>query len=719
MSESLFSASWYRVAGMRPRLRSHAVVHRHLYRGRVWYVMQDRSSGRFHRFSPNAYFVIGLMDGRRTLQQIWDAACERLGDDAPTQEEVINLLSMLHRGDVLQSDIAPDQNELQQRNVQQERLRLKQYIQNPLALRIPLVDPERLLEWMKPAAQVLFGPLGAVLWLVVVGWAVVLAGMHWSDLSANVADRLLSAQNLLLIGLVFPVTKALHELGHAAAVKARGGEVHEMGVMLLVLMPIPYVDASASLAFREKRERIVVGAAGMMTELFVAALAMFVWVSVEPGVVRALAYNVMLIAGISTVVFNANPLLRFDGYYILADVLEIANLGQRANAHLGYLVSRYLFGVKTAVARGATPGERRWFVFYAIASFAYRMIVMVSIALLVAERYFVIGVLLSLWAVYSMLLQPLAKKVAWLFTTSELHARRTRALTLVGLTVGAVAATLLWVPAPAWTRADGVTVAPIDSHVRASADGFVREVLARPGQVVEPGDALIVAEDPELVARSRVLEAQLNEYRARFAAAHEDRVQRDILREEIAHLESRLELARKRVAELTVRSPARGIFVMEQPEDAPGRFVQRGELLAYVMDYSQVAVQVVVPQGEVDLIRQLTQRVELRRVERIAEVLTAKVKRVVPAATDQLPSPALSAQGGGDIVVDPQAKAAGRPGELKALSTLFVFELEFAGGAPLRALGSRIYARFELQPEPLGRQWYRVVRRIFLKRLNV
>ena len=136
--------------------------------------------------------------------------------------------------------------------------------------------------------------------------------------------------------------KALHECGHGFATKVLGGEVHEAGIILLALMPVPYVDASAASAFRSKGQRVLVGAGGMLVELFLASLALFVWLLVEPGPVRAVAWNVMLIGGVSTLVFNANPLLRFDGYYILADAIDIPNLGSRANAWLGWTAERHL-----------------------------------------------------------------------------------------------------------------------------------------------------------------------------------------------------------------------------------------------------------------------------------------------------------------------------------------------------------------------------------------
>ena len=173
-----------------------------------------------------------------------------------------------------------------------------------------------------------------MIWLLTVLSAPVLVGMHWDELSEDVADRILSAEGLLLTAMAFPVLKFFHELGHAYATKIAGGEVHELGVMLLVFAPVPYVDASASIAFRSKWRRVLVGAAGMLTELFIAALAMFVWVMVEPGLVRSLCFQTVLIAGVSTVLFNINPLLRFDGYYILSDLHRDAQSGSAVDAPL-------------------------------------------------------------------------------------------------------------------------------------------------------------------------------------------------------------------------------------------------------------------------------------------------------------------------------------------------------------------------------------------------
>lgn len=720
--ESLFSTSWYRVAELRPRLRSHALIHRHLYRGQIWYVLQDSSSGRFHRFSPIANVVIGLMDGQRTLREIWELACERLGDDAPTQDEVIGILSSLHRADVLRSDVRPDMQELHERHVKQERMKLKQYIQNPLSLRFPLFDPDRLLNWMNHLSRHFFGPFGALLFLCAAAWATLTVGQNWAELSGDVTDHLFATENLFLIALVFPFAKIVHEFGHALAIKARGGEVHEMGVMLLVLMPIPYLDASSSLAFREKRDRMLVGSAGMLSELCLAALALLVWVSVEPGLVRALAYNVMLVAGVSTLVFNINPLLRFDGYYIFSDFLEIPNLGQRANAYFTYLVKHHLLRLKSALAGHDTQSERSWFVFYAIASFAYRITLTFSIALMVAQKYFIFGILLAIWSLYNSLILPLAKQFQFLFSSRDLRGQRAQALGTVGGILILAGVFVFQVPVPSWSRTEGVAFAPESSQVRAATDGFITSVVAQPNQTVAPGQTLLVMEDLELGARRNILQAQVNEQQARYTAAFDEPVQRNIIRDELQHLQARLQDSTKRMGELVVRSPAQGIFLISDAGDLPGRFVRRGELLGYVIDYSRITVQVVVAQDDIDLVRKMTRRVELRSVENIPDLLVATVKRVVPGATNQLPGEALGARGGGTLALDPSANSgAGHNPQTTAAASVFVFELELDDrkALPLRHIGSRIYARFEREPEPIGTQAYRAARRVFLSLFNV
>ena len=714
MSESLFSQYWYRVATLQPRLRAHTQIHRHRYRGELWYVLQDHSTGQFHRFSPEAYLLIAMMDGERALEQIWEAACARLGDDMPTQDEVIGLLGQLHRADVLQADMPPDILSMHERARETRRKKLLMQLRSPLGIRIPLLDPERMLNAGFPMLRPLLGRAGVALWLLTVMVAVVLAAMHWRPLTENLADRVLSLENLMLLWLVYPVVKGIHEFGHAFAVKRWGGEVHEMGIMLLVFMPVPYVDASAASAFREKRERMLVGAAGILVEMFLAAVAMIVWVSVEPGAVRAIAFNTMLIAGVSTLLFNGNPLLRFDAYYVLADYLELPNMGARGNRYLGYLIKRYVLRLTELHTPVGSRREGLWLSFYAVLSFVYRLFIMGSIALFVAGKFFFLGVLLAMIAIVTSLGLPIVHLFKHMGNDPDLHTRRPLAYGALFATVFALSALLLWLPLPSNTVAQGVVWAPEQAQLRAGAGGFVSEVLAVSGSTVSKNDALILCQDEELLAQVAVAKAQLREARARHQLAMvEDRTEADIAKEEIRQLEQSLAEMEQRAEQLTVRSPAEGVFLAADADDLPGRYMQRGGLLGYVADYDDVRVRVVVRAADIDQVRNHTRKVEARLSSSLYEVWAADIRQQVPAATRELPSAALGISGGGAIALDPNETE--RP---LAFEPIFQFELNLPA-AYVERIGERVFVRFQHDPEPLAARMVRGLRRLLLRHLDI
>jgi putative peptide zinc metalloprotease protein len=714
MSFDLLSPSWYRVAELRPRLRSHVRIHRHHYRGELWYVLEDRVSRRMHRFNPVAYYVIGLMDGYRTVREIWDAAIDRFGDDAPTQDETIRLLGQLHAAEVLQSEVTPDVAELLRRT---RKGRPKTWIQNlrsPLAVRLPLFDPDRFLErwlaWYRP----LFGWGGFILWGLVVGWGVYAAAAHWGELSKDFSDRVLAPQNLLLMWLLFPVLKLFHEFGHACATKAWGGEVHEMGIMFLVLMPIPYVDASAASAFRKTRRRVLVGAAGMVVELFIASLALFLWLEVQPGLFRAVLYNIMLIAGVSTVLFNANPLLRFDGYYILGDLIQIQNLRQRGQQYLAHLAESTLFGLKLPEF-DASRSEKRWFVLFTIASFVYRIFIMLAIAIFIAREYMIIGVALALWALVTAFVYPLVKGVGYLLFHAKLRRNRLRAIASTTMIVAALGALLFALPVPHWTRAEGVIWVPHDAQVRAGADGFVRRVIAEPGAVVARGSPLVVAENPELMPRIRVLEAQLRLLEVRAQAQRvADRVRYGLTLDEIEATRQELEHSRRLYRDLTVLSPTMGTFVLSlPPQDLPERYLRKGQEIGYVVPAETVTARVLVSQDDIDLVRTDTEAVRVKLAGRLYETFRAEVRREVPAASNRLSNLAMSSIGGGPAPLDPQDTK-----EPKTLNTWFEFELVLPATHAF-VLGEHVYARFEHGSEPVAWRIYRAIRQLFLRQFAV
>lgn len=713
MNQQLLSPTWYRVAGLRPRVRSHIRVHRHEYRGERWYVIEDRISRRTHRFNPAAHFIIGLMNGHRTVQEIWDGALRRFGDEVPTQDEVIQLLSRLHLAEVIQCDVTPDVDELLRRSQRFSRRTFLARLLSPLAIKFPLLDPDRFLEQWLPWYRALFGVGGAFLWLVVVGWGVIAAAQHWGELAHEVSSRVLAPENLVMLFLIFPLVKGLHEFGHACAVKAWGGEVHEMGIMLLVLVPVPYVDASAASAFPQRSRRLLVGAAGMAVELFIAAVALFFWLEMEPGVLRAALFNVMVIASVSTVLFNANPLLRFDGYYMLMDLLDIPNLRQRGQQYLGSVVQQRLFGVN-APAPDSTASERAWFVFFTVGSFIYRIFIVLAIAVFVASEYMFLGVLLGVWAVVSALVIPLIVLVSYLATSPRLRRHRTRAALMSGAIALLVMGVVFLVPVPIWTNAQGVVWIPEQAVVRSGSEGFIVRLIARPGSRVRQGEPLLVAEDPVLPREIRVLEAKRDELRSRYQSEIKDQVVRaQMTLEELKALDADLSRARDRGHDLIVRSPVDGIFEVPVPQDLPGRFFRQGQQIGYVIPDSSITARVVVPQESVDLVRSRTREVLVKLAERIPETLHARMVREIPGASNRLPSMALSQAGGGEVALDPASTS-----EPTTLQSYFEFEIALPTARP-SGLGGRIYVRFEHGTESIAWWLGRWVRQLFLQRFAV
>jgi putative peptide zinc metalloprotease protein len=687
--------------------------HRHRYRGEAWYVVRNPSSGRVHRLTPAAHALVAWLDGTRTVQELQELALERMGDGAPTRDETVWLLGLLYLADVLRCDVPPDTAALLRR-VLRERERERWGRRSPIAFRVPLLDPDAFLARFEPWLRPAFTRTGAWLWCAVVLAAGLLALGHRPELAAA-SGTLLEPEGLAALWLAYPLVKALHELGHAFAVKRWGGEVHELGLLFLVFVPLPYVDASAAAVLAEKHRRMAVSAAGIAVELLLAAFATFVWVVAEPGGVRTVAYAVMVLGGVSSLLFNGNPLLRFDGYHVLADALEIPNLADRARRYLGALVTRHLLGQRDAKLPDTAPGEAPWLVGYALASSAYGTAVLLGIALFLSTHFFALGVTIALATLAVRIGLPLARHAARIVTDPALGERRSRALAGSAGALALLGIALVALPLPLRTRSEGVVWLPERAEVRAGAPGFVEEVLATPHARVREGEPLIRVRDASLEARVRALEAQRREFELRRQALEgESRVRVAIERERLAEAQAALARAREQAGEVTIRAASAGVFVPVGGEDLVGRHVRQGQVVAWVVDLRDATVRVVVPQQDVALVRARTRAAWVRRASDVGEVLPARLAREVPAATDRLPTAALGRPAGGPIGVDPLD-----PDGVRTREPVFQFDLALPDDVALRVAGERVLVRFDHGAEPIAWRAARGVRRIFLSRLGV
>lgn len=712
MNEPVFSSYWHRVAHLTPILCETVSLSRHVYRGQPWYVLTNRLTGVSHRFNAAAYTFIGQLDGNRSVQAIWDAA--RAMDQAlPTQDACIRLLARLHDAGLIQSDMpasafrdAAGDDPLTGRERRSGRS-----LSNPLCLRLPLWNPNRFLTRMQRLSAPLFTPAAGFLWSLFVGWTFLLAAMHWPELTANWSDRLTSPDSLLVMWLVFPVMKLLHEFGHACAVRHWGGNVYEMGVTVLAFTPVPYVDASAAAAFSDRTRRIMVSAIGMMVDLALAGIGLLVWLNTGPGLLNTIAFATLFLGGVSSILFNGNPLLRYDGYYILADLLEIPNLWQRSNKYLRYILRRFVLADDTADSPVLAAGERPWFVLYGPLSLLYKTVLLLWLVWMISFRFFIIGMLIAIWGGVTLFLLPAIRNVAALIRNPGPNRMRTFWLVGAGMTLAAL---LLCAPLPLWTSAQGVVWIPEQSVVRAGVACEIVDVAALSGQTVEPGELLFTGRDPELSAQQERLQTRLAELRATYHAYPiYERVKRKIVLDSILSVSNELQQAESRIRDLEIRSRLRGRFEPVDARNLPGHFARQGEVLGHVLTDEPATVRVAVGQDGIGLIREDLRRVRLQLSERPGEIITAAIERIVPGADFILPSAALGSAGGGFIPVDP-TDATG----LRTMEAVFQIDLTLPAQAPRPHIGGRAYVRFEHSAMPLVVQWYRGLRQALLREVN-
>ena len=705
---------WQRLSGLRLRLRDTIDVHALEYRGRPWYLLRDGLSGQQFRLSRAVYAVLADLDGRRTLAQAWQRhAGHHEGFDGNT-DDLLNALMQLQAAGMLDAGPPTDAAALVAR---QQRLRRQQGLARWLRLlspRLPLVEPDGFLTRSLPLAGWVFHPRALWLWLLVALGAGLQALMHWPALTLYGAQRLDDPRSWLLLIAVYPLVKTLHEIGHGLAAKRAGAEVNEMGITLLVFLPVPYVDASAASALRDKSQRMLVSAAGILVEGVLAALAMFAWLSLDDGLLREAMFAVMLIGGISTLLFNGNPLLRFDGYYVLSDAIEIPNLTTRAARYWGYLARRYLLGLGGERSPANVTGERRWFLFYGAASTVYRLMISLGIALFLIATVPTLGVLLAAWLIAAQVLLPLGRQLRFLLFSPTLTGRRLRALSIVGSLVFGILGVIALVPFPSSTKADGVVLLPERAIVRAGVDGFLARQLVAYGSPVDKGDPLFVLSNRELERDLAVLRARIAELKARRdKAGFEDRLAREIQAERLAELRAELAELERRHAGLVLRSPSAGVLRSPALGDGLGRLVAQGELLGYVADDAQAMVRVIAVQADAARIRDGVAAVQVRLADRASDVLSGELLGEVPAASDVLPSAALGSRAGGAIPVD-----ARDPQGRQTLHKVFAFDIAVPFTQALQFIGSRAYVRFEHTPVPLLARGYDSVRRLVMSEIG-
>ena len=622
----------------------------------------------------------------------------------------------MHFANLLYYEHPSDSANLFDRYKKRKQRELKSKLLGIMFFRLPLFDPDRLLKRCMPVTRLLINYWAALVWIGVVGFALKLVFDRFDEVTSQ-AQGLLAPDNLFYLYLGMILVKSLHEIGHSVVCRHYDGEVHTMGIMFLIFTPIPYMDATSSWAFRSRWRRAFVGGAGMIVEIFAAALATFVWAYTGPGIVHSVAYNMMFIASVSTVLFNANPLLRFDGYYILSDLLDIPNLHTRSRLYLRHLVEYYVFDYQDSINPVQTRREAIWLAVFGVLAGIYRIVVFTGIILFVADQFLLAGMIMALICIISWGIVPIFKFAKYLATSPRLARSRLRA---VGISVGSIAAVIFFLaicPFPNRFRAPGVLEAAEHIQVVTHASGYVDAVLVATGQGVESGSELLRLVDQELELEIRAAQAQKAETVAlQKLARYRNTADLEPINKRLETIEEKLANLQFRKQSLIVRARQKGTWVAPHSTEMVGTWIPRGTDVGTVVNHDSFRFSAVVSQDEAsNLFADQLQKAEVRLYGQEGTNLQVKSYEIIPFQHERLPSAALGWRSGGEVAV-----AATDESGLEAAEPFFQIYADLEAEPDVAFLHGRSgKIRFSMNPEPLLVQWARSFRQLLQKRYQI
>ncbi|HEV3299263.1 MAG TPA: HlyD family efflux transporter periplasmic adaptor subunit [Planctomycetaceae bacterium] len=551
------------------RRRPDLDVRRIEYQGIGSYVIKDPVGLKYHRLHAEQFGVLGLLDGSRNLDEIRNELIRLFPTLTVTLNDVQQLITDLHDKGLLQSLRFGQGAALLKHRRAKRGEKIWAFFRNLLYIRLPGWDPERMLKWLHPRLWWIYSPWAVAFCVTLVASSLLLVGTEFSEFRRRLPEfqQFFTVRNMIYLWATVGVTKILHEFGHGLTCKHFGGECHQMGIMLLVFSPTLYCDVSDAWMMRNKWHRIYIGLAGMYVETVLSAVAIFIWWNTNPGLLHYLCLNVFFVSTVSTVIFNANPLMRYDGYFMLADYLEVPNLRPKADKMLTEKFSWYCLGIEQRPDPFMPETGRVWFVTFAIAAAIYRWVIVFGITLFlyrVLKPYGLqsIGIVLavaSLAAVVGNLVYSLYKIVS----APRSDPMDMRKVTITGTVVAIVLAAALFVPLPLHEEM-AFMVEPLDvAHVYATAPGRVSEVHVAPGARVSKGDLLVKLINRETEQKRRELEMKRDVQQKELEL---DRVLNDQAQEKVARtildgIEKQLADFDRQLVQLELRAPCDGYVI--------------------------------------------------------------------------------------------------------------------------------------------------------------
>lgn len=617
--------------------------------GKSYIVIEDALNSKFHRIGVREYAFVSLLDGHVSIADALRITASASPDEALSEHEAAAICKWLIDAELAQTAESAHPERMMKAAQDGEAGWLSRHW-NPISIQLPLVNPDRFFATVTPGLAWLFSRGAGIAWSILAMLALYQAWNQWPRLEASLSNVLVPG-NWLWLGLCWILLKTLHETAHGVVCKMYGGSIRMAGLMFVLLAPIAYVDVTSAWRFRSKWQRVHVAIAGIYLETFIAALALLVWSRGEAGTLGHVCLNLAVMASATTLLFNANPLMRFDGYYVLADTLELPNLYPNSQQWLSNWAGQHLLGL--SVAPPTWPPQ--WGIFirsYAVLVLAWRLFVSAGMILLAATMFHGAGIVLAGCGLVAWVGLPTWRLARLLFGGKSWQRPSWRRISALGGASAVVASLLLVVPWPGACVAPAVVeYAPL-VNVRTGAPGFIQDVRVKNGQWVEQGDVLAVLENRQLKFELADLQVTLkqSEQLSRANVSRQKLAESQAESERAVAIRKRIAEKRAQVEQLTIRASQSGQVVARNLESLVGAFLKEGDSLLMLGDESRKELQVSVEQDDLHAFFERVGEVVYARVPGVGE-FAAELSSIEPQASFHPKHESLCAFAGGPVAV--------------------------------------------------------------------
>ena len=690
LADSLVSSSARKLA---VRARLDLTVKRHRYLGRSYWVVKEPVSLSYFRFQEEEFAILQMLDGQTSLDELKDRFEAEFPPQKITVEELQQFIVMLHRRGLVITDAPGQGRQLKKRRDERRVQELLGKLTNVLSIRFRGIDPDRILTWMHKRLSFIYSTPSVIICCLLALAALTLVTVQFDTFRAKLPGfhDFFNLHNAMWIGATLAVTKVIHEFGHGLTCKHYGGECHEMGVMLLVLTPCLYCNVSDSWMLPSKWQRAMIGAAGMYVEVIIASICTFLWWYSKPGLLNQLCLSTMFVCSVSTIMFNGNPLLRYDGYYILSDLLEIPNLRQKASEILNRKLGEWCLGLESPENPFLPERHQILFAIYSVAAVIYSWVVVFSILwflqkMLAPYHIQSIGRLIAAAAMYGLFVQPAWKLLKFFRVPGRTdQVKKVRLLATLGV-LGGVAAILFLLPLPHREYCT-LQIEPHDAAtVRTIVPGRIEEIPVKPGQHVEPGQVLMRLSNPdvnlavaELEGKLAVLHAQLNGLYLQGFQDKSAALLVESVNEQIGSAQEALAQKQADLARLTLVAPKAGVVLPppEQPEKPAhdgqltgwsgtpllernlGAFLTESTVVCLVGDPQEMQANLILDQSQIDFIA-AGQETDIKLDHLPLDLLHGRIAEIAMSDTKVAPRN-LSNKKGGELATKTDEGGVERP----------------------------------------------------------